>query len=55
MKKQYINPELTIVSISQQHQLLAGSTTLGIGSDGSANDAESRMLDIFDEDDIMFE
>ena len=54
MKKQYINPELTIVSISQQHQLLAGST-LGIGSDGSANDAESRMLDIFDEDDIMIE
>ncbi len=45
MKKTYINPTLEVVKLNTNGQLLTGSNTLGIGADGSANDAESREFD----------
>jgi hypothetical protein len=50
MKKKYINPELNIVFIQQQHHLLAGSE-IDMGAAGSANEAESRRRGRYDWDD----
>ena len=42
---------MKIVKIHARQQMLLGSTTLGLGEDGSANDAESRFLDLdFDDE-----
>jgi len=47
MKKTYINPEMEIVKIASQQQMLAGSVGAredgpGAGSDGDAGGAEGR-------------
>ena len=50
MKKTYINPAMVIVKLRARQQMLTGSATLGLGADGSANEAEGRYFD-FDFDD----
>ena len=51
MKKIYVNPSIKVVKIHTRQQMLLGSTTLGLGADGSANNAESRFLDLdFDDE-----
>ena len=52
-KKQYINPEIEVVKIASQQQMLAGSVGNpedgpGGGADGGAGDAEGRFEDEFD-------
>ena len=49
MKKTYINPNISVYVLKVNHQLLAGSK-LGVGAPGSANGAESREFDFFDEE-----
>ncbi len=44
MKQTYINPVLKVVKI-QTMQMVASSPQLGIGTSGSASDAESREDD----------
>ena len=52
MKKTYISPTAVIVKIQSTSQLLSGSDSLGLGTAGSANGAESRRRGIiFDDDD----
>ena len=51
MKKTYINPTTMIVKIQNIGQLLSGSDSIGLGTAGSANDAESRRYrGIWDDD-----
>ena len=47
--KKYINPMLSIVRI-KNNDIITGSDTLGLGTAGSANDAESagRRFDDWD-------
>ena len=50
MKKTYINPNMEVIKIASQVQMLAGSDTRGFGDDvHTAAGAESRSFD-FDED-----
>lgn len=49
MKKTYLNPEITIVNVQVAQMIAASTETLGIGTEGSANDAESRFFGLDDE------
>ena len=49
MKKTYINPSISVYVLNVNNQLLAGSQ-VGVGDPGSANSAEGRGFDFFDED-----
>ena len=49
MKKTYINPNISVYVLKVNHQLLAGSQ-VGVGDPGSANSAEGRAFDFFDEE-----
>ena len=49
MKKTYSNPDMKIVKINTRPMLTP--TSVGIGANGSANDAEARRGSFFDYDD----
>ena len=57
MKKTYISPTATIVKIQITSHLLSDSENLGLGTSGSANEAEARRGDFFwdDEDEVLSE
>ena len=44
MKKTYMSPEMDVIELKNQQQLLAGST-LELGTPGSANNAEAPDFD----------
>lgn len=46
MKKQYINPTMMVVKVQTTHMI---ALSLGVGAEGSANEAEGR--DSYDWDD----
>lgn len=41
MKKTYMSPQMDVIELKNQQMLLAGSTTLPVDGEGSANDAEA--------------
>ena len=49
MKKTYMSPEMDVIELKNQQQLLAGST-VGLGDPGNANLAESPEFYFDDED-----
>ena len=48
--KKYENPMLQVVSIKKSDIVTASPTTLSIGGEGSANDAEAPGMRVFDWD-----
>ena len=44
MKKIYQNPEITVINVQVAQMIAASTETLPIGENGSADDAESRIL-----------
>ena len=50
MRKEYINPELSVIDIKLNGVLLSGSTTVPTGGSGSANDAEAPGMGYVPED-----
>ena len=52
MKKEYINPEMEVVEIKAQHQLLAGSYS-GDPTNPEAGDAGDAAAPIFDEPNLF--
>ena len=49
MKKIYMSPEMDVIELKNQQQLLAGST-IPLGGSGSANNAEAPGFYFDDED-----
>lgn len=45
MKKTYINPNMEVVKVSMQQQMLAGSLAIGSGDKNPATEADGRSDD----------